>query len=354
MQFQRPSNRQGFTLVELLVVIAIIGILVGLLLPAVQAAREAARRMQCSNNMKQIGLAMHNYHDTVKSFPCFAHQPGFGGNLWRGYSGFTMILPYIEQGPLYNNLATASSNFYTFWDGGTAAPAAVLPDSFRAATIPSFQCPSARRPPPAGSGRDVGTGMNYGLSWGSTHSWATLANQNGFFRAQTSTTVKCSTRISDITDGTSNTLMASEHLGGDNNGSFLMNGQTSEVRSTGVAWTGAAQYPSQAELETYGTSCAASTVHLSSNGQCYLAPLPTQTALNTIAPPNWKFPNCQTSNSGYSSDRDGLYAARSAHTGGVQATAGDGSVRFVSQSIDIKVWQFFGGRDDGQTADLGN
>jgi type II secretory pathway pseudopilin PulG len=342
------------------VVIAIIGILVGLLLPAVQAAREAARRMQCSNNMKQIGLAMHNYHDTIKSFPCFANQPGGGATgtganqLWRGYSGFTMILPYIEQTALYNQIQSQSTNFYAYWDGGVIAPAPALPDAIRRMSIPSYQCPSAQRPPSAASGRDVGTGMNYGLSWGSTHSWANLNNQNGMFRAQVNTTAKCSTRIGDITDGTSNTLMASEHLSGDNNSSFLMNGQTSEVRSTGVPWAGAAQYPSQAEIDAYGASCSSSTVHLSSNGQCYLAPLPTQTALNTIAPPNWKYPNCQTSNSGYSSDRDGVYAPRSAHTGGVQAVAGDGSVRFVSQSIDLKVWQYFGGRNDGQATSVEN
>jgi hypothetical protein len=263
-----------------------------------------------------------------------------------------MILPYIEQGPLYNQIQSQSSNFYTYWDGGVIAPAPAFPDALRAVTISSYQCPSARRFPSAATGRDVGTGMNYGLSWGSTHSWANLTNQNGMFRAQANTTSKCSTRIADITDGTSNTLMASEHLSGDNNNAFLINGQTSEVRSTGVPWTGAAQYPSQAEIDAYGASCASSTVHLSSNGQSYLAPLPSQTALNTIAPPNWKYPNCETSNSGYSADRDGVYAARSSHTGGVQATAGDGSVRFVSDSIDLKVWQYFGGRDDGQATSV--
>jgi prepilin-type N-terminal cleavage/methylation domain-containing protein len=101
------QKRSGFTLVELLVVIAIIGILVGLLLPAVQAAREAARRMQCSNNMKQIGLAMHNYHDTHKSFPTFVIHNG-QGDYWRGYSAFTQMLPFIEQGNLSNSLAVAT------------------------------------------------------------------------------------------------------------------------------------------------------------------------------------------------------------------------------------------------------
>ncbi len=100
------TSRRGFTLVELLVVIAIIGILVGLLLPAVQAAREAARRMQCSNNLKQSGLALHNYESTFKKFP--SHQLG-GGHLFaetqRGvYSGWYAMLPYVEQTAVYNQV----------------------------------------------------------------------------------------------------------------------------------------------------------------------------------------------------------------------------------------------------------
>src|SRR5215472_10002444 len=91
-------RRRGFTLIELLVVIAIIAVLIALLLPAVQAAREAARRSQCINNMKQIGIALHNYHSAVNSLP-----PGqLEGNNWLDFSAHTMLLPYLEQAPLYN------------------------------------------------------------------------------------------------------------------------------------------------------------------------------------------------------------------------------------------------------------
>jgi prepilin-type N-terminal cleavage/methylation domain-containing protein len=114
----RRSFRRGFTLVELLVVIAIIGILIALLLPAVQAAREAARRSQCLNNIRQIGLALHNYHDTTKSFPTVAVMGGDPGtpNAQGGrdytqpyhHTWLVMILPFMEQGPLYDNTASRS------------------------------------------------------------------------------------------------------------------------------------------------------------------------------------------------------------------------------------------------------
>ena len=133
-------KRHGFTLVELLVVIAIIGILVGLLLPAVQAAREAARRMQCSNNVKQIGLAMHNYHDTFKTFPYGSFNlrevwPSNGTN-WRA-----LILPFIEQGNVYQNLSfTTTSHFM----GGGAAGANAFAGNLvlRNLIVPTYRCPS--------------------------------------------------------------------------------------------------------------------------------------------------------------------------------------------------------------------
>ncbi len=338
----RLKRTSGFTLVELLVVIAIIGILVGLLLPAVQAAREAARRMQCSNNVKQLALAMHNYHDTHKSFPCFVTRNG-QGDYWRGYSAFTQLLPFIEQSPLQAAVATSSNNFFSHWDVG--GPVAFY--TARATSVPAFLCPSAQRFPTSGTGWSNGPGCNYGVSFGSTIIWADYTKQNGMFRGQSNTTARCSVRMADVTDGTSNTLMLSEHLSGDDNGNFLMKGQSSEAR-IGSAFAGAVEYPSEAEINTFGAACLAITNHNSTNGGQWMSPEPTQTALNTVAPPNWRFPNCQTSGSGFASDRDGIYTARSTHTGGVNAGMGDGSVRFVSQSIDAKTWQFTGGRNDAQ------
>ena len=334
------NPRKGFTLVELLVVIAIIGILVGLLLPAVQAAREAARRMSCSNNMKQIGLSMHNYHDTHKVFPTFVTRNG-QNDYWRGYSAFTMVLPFIEQQPLYNQVQTQTRNFFEHWDTGPH-------NALRATTVSAFLCPSSPRFPSSGTGWSNGPGCNYGVSFGSTIEWQNFQNQNGMFRGQSNATAKCSTRLADVSDGLSNTLLASEHISGDDNGSFLMGGATSEPRIGSAFPAGGNQYPSQAQLDTFGAACLAATAHNSQNGNQWMSPEPTQTALNTAAPPNWRYPNCQTSGSGFASDRDGIYTPRSKHSGGVQCAVGDGSVRFVTESIDLKSWQYFGGRDDGQ------
>lgn len=338
-------KRDGFTLVELLVVIAIIGILVGLLLPAVQAAREAARRMSCSNNMKQIGLAMHNYHDTHQKFPPFAIQNGLrnGESFWRGYSAFSQILPFIEQQNLSNQLKTTSSDFLLPWNEDNP----VQFRDTRRIEVPGFLCPSDRQfPSVAGGGWSNGPGCNYGVSFGSTISWANYRNQNGMFRGQNDINANVSLRMADLTDGTSNTLLASEHLVGDDNNGMLMNGMSSEPR-IGSGFAGAVQYPTQAEIDAFGAACAATTAHNSQNGNQWISPEPTQTVLNTVAPPNWRYPNCQTSGSGFASDRDGIYTARSRHSGGVQCSVGDGSVRFMTGTIDLTTWQRFGGRDDG-------
>ena len=343
----KPSHskaaRSGFTLVELLVVIAIIGVLVGLLLPAVQAAREAARRMSCSNNLKQIGLAMHNYHDTHKVFPAFLYRNG-QRDYWRGYSAFTQILPFIEQQPLHDQLAAQSLNFYHHWDSGPH-------NDLRRTLIPAFKCPSDTQFPSTGSGWANGPGCSYGVSFGSTIQWDRYQDQNGMFRGHSDINTRPELRMADVTDGLSNTLLASEHMAGDNNDGMLMNGNSSEAR-IGSAFPGASQFPTAADVEAFGLACEGVTAHNSENGCQWISPEPTQTALNTIAPPNWQYPNCQTSGSGFASDRDGAYPARSRHPGGVQCAVGDGSVRFVAESLDLPTWQAFGGRGDGQTVQL--
>ncbi len=191
----RLSGRRGFTLVELLVVIAIIGILIALLLPAVQAAREAARRAQCTNHMKQIGLAVHNYHDTFKSVPSGfvvrGNQPAFG---WG-----TLILPFIEQQPLFDQLAPTTR---------TVADVAATDPALLQTIISEYRCPSDttadltdRGGPPNGYPMEIGT-SNYVASFG----WGGANFDDGRGLVARNSSFK----FRDILDGTSNTVAASE------------------------------------------------------------------------------------------------------------------------------------------------
>jgi prepilin-type N-terminal cleavage/methylation domain-containing protein/prepilin-type processing-associated H-X9-DG protein len=230
MNARQASSRisKGFTLVELLVVIAIIGILVALLLPAVQAAREAARRMQCSNNCKQIGLALHNYHDTFKSFPMswYIDIPGLspGKSQFNGEPWGVSILPFIEQQPLhdqYNHNVLAS-------DQTSPANVAVIQTKLSA-----YVCPSA----PGGVNRKYTFDANSaGLPFTATDlapsdylatsgvrgvfvNLAGIPSNEGVLQAHGPTGPPIgannrSGRFSDITDGTANTFIIGERTGG--------------------------------------------------------------------------------------------------------------------------------------------
>lgn len=342
----KTLKRSAFTLVELLVVIAIIGVLIALLLPAVQQAREAARRMQCTNNQKQLGIAFHNYHDTFGVLPAMNYRSGNGASAYQGYSALVQILPFVEQGNVYDQLKTSSTSFFVDWGNGNIA-------NIRRTAIDAFKCPSDTDYPTnvgGGSWHD-GAGCNYGVSFGSTKSWSDINRQNGMFRGPTPATGSgAELGFNATTDGLSNTLLASEHLVGDDNDNVLANGKTSEPReASNPSWS---EFPTQSDLNTFGATCEAATAHNGTNGQHWMMPLPTQTALNTIAPPNWKFPNCQTSGSGIAADRDGVYTPRSRHPGGVNCVAGDGSVRFITETIDLAAWQNFGARNDGKVFEL--
>jgi len=220
-----PKRRlRGFTLVELLVVIAIIGILVALLLPAVQAAREAARRSSCTNNLKQLALSVHNYHDTFRVFP-----PGFlwnsaisdVGERQRTYGWGVMVLPQIEQGSLYDRLDTANRSMRQIFVDANERPLLQVP-------LDVFRCPSDTGSVYTGGGpgttstndHNVGNGWpvaraNYLGVYGYNGDpisiagnttigiWGDSPGDGLFYRNST-------TRFSDITDGTSSTLMLGE------------------------------------------------------------------------------------------------------------------------------------------------
>lgn len=319
--------RRGFTLVELLVVIAIIGILVALLLPAVQAAREAARRMQCGNNLKQLGLALHNYHDTFKNFPTGTrHQDPANtplANAWAAGnhnkgSILVKLLPFIEQAPLHGQLDFAGDVNLQLRTLGYGGPNGVA----NSKQIPGFLCPSDSWLP------DNLTISNYGKSLGFQPNGARCgvypidgADPRLFHTGLvthgdgTSTTVSgCfgrffwAARISQISDGTSNTIIMGEIRPwcGDHprRGAF-------DPNSLWTVTTAPINHPT-CPSEGLGHNHA-------SNFDC-----------NNFA--SWQV----------------ALGFKSKHPGGAQFVLADGSTQFLSQTIDYLTYQRLGDRWDGQ------
>jgi len=287
----------GFTLVELLVVIAIIGILVALLLPAIQAAREAARRSQCANNLKQIGIAMHNHHDTLKSFP-----PGTGpyGCCWGTWQ--VLILRFMEQNTLTEE--------YVNWGGNdsTGVRYGAAPNTTNVTTkrLPSFTCPSDRPNEPFGGI----TNHNYAVNFGTT-GYAQQATLNGVvFRGAPFAIAKFTAepfrgrKMSDIMDGTSNTLMVAE----------VLQGQGSDLR--GFTWWGDA-----CEFTSYLAPNSPEPDRIYTAGYCNNKP-------------EWNLP-CAVADA----TNPTMFASRSLHPGGVQVVMCDGATRFVSDAINLNTWR---------------
>jgi prepilin-type N-terminal cleavage/methylation domain-containing protein len=198
MRHRPLCRRRGFTLIELLVVIAIIAILIALLLPAVQQAREAARHTQCKNNLKQIGLAFHNYHDVYRTFP--QTEAGSSGTLGRA-SAFASVLPHLDQSSVFNR--------YDFSQGNSDAPNQVAVST----VIATYVCPTAVMPRPVpipgcdANNRAPGT---YAVCVGSGDPWGLVFGGNQPHNGAIVHPSQGVTRMRDITDGTSQTLMVGE------------------------------------------------------------------------------------------------------------------------------------------------
>jgi prepilin-type N-terminal cleavage/methylation domain-containing protein len=297
------SNSRGFTLVELLVVIAIIGVLVALLLPAVQAAREAARRMSCSSNLRQLGLAMHSYHDTHKTLPYSTSAWGPDGRVNqpgnRGWSWSSFILPYIEQQALHNQL-----DFHDYVPVNKNRELIKTP-------IPVSTCPSdgkLKRVRPVGmqgqpffveavasssyvtSGGPFNTG-DPGVRGAATSAFHEAARGMFYYEAVT-------VRFSQVTDGLSNTIMLGEVSYRDQNTPQLANGRDWNANWYG-SWHPGNSSPHGANILSFQ-----------------------RTAERAMNVPR---------NAGDQPQRQGFH---SVHPGGAQFTFGDASVRFISETTD--------------------
>lgn len=338
---QRPRERKnrfsGFTLVELLVVIAIIGVMVGLLLPAVQAAREAARRMSCSNNMKQLGLAVHNYHDTFNRLPfreggtrgSMGVTSGIAGTTLQSNqsraSGFTMLLPFIEQTALYDQISQPLvHNGVTYPPfGDTPNDASVYPPW--SVDIPTFLCPSSPQ------NRLIANGhyglAHYAFSAGDSPyftTWVTPSTtENARMRLRGPTGYRTYDRkFRDITDGLSNTIMLGENtsgIGGRAIRGGVLRNQGTEVLDT----------PSTCLLRVDPNTREYIANPSLNRGQRWASGSCNYSSVNTILPPN--SPSCSVSTT---FNAPGQYPMASFHPGGVHVGLSDASVRFVTESID--------------------
>lgn len=292
---------RGFTLIELLVVIAIIAILIALLLPAVQQAREAARRSTCKNNLKQMGVAFHNYHDTHRTFP-----PGWiDGNQTvgdaseaankNGLGWGTMILPFMDQTPLYNQIGTETNGFTMNWHigytGSTSIPSAKT-------VIPVYNCPSD---PMGGINIDKGS---FGKSNYGTERLLMGVNKK--------------LQIRDFRDGTTNTILVGEVTTQDETGSTGSCGGAACNEFMGKLWIGA-------RTASWGWERGLQAEDVYFIG--YNAP---DDFIN-----------------GGARDPADRFALSSPHVGGVHVMLGDGSVRFLSENIDVNTYTWLNNEKDG-------
>lgn len=344
-----PRARRGFTLIELLVVIAIIAILIALLLPAVQQARESARRTQCRNNLKQFGLAMHNYENSNRCFQRANYSSiATSTTGWQGFSGHTMLLPFMDQAPLYSQLDFTQA----FWGGANA--------TLKATVIPAFLCPSDFGWRYGTYGNDPGTtgggGNNYAVSGGP--SLLMLGVTGGNVGGTPGTPIGINDQIgvcnlfrnitvADILDGTSNTIAASELIIGDGNSSTFTIGDVirGAVFPSGFPNT----FPSATQLSAFSTSCNPS-VHYGITGKNWINGMPGQTFFCTMNPPNSPNVDCMECGGCAWYDARSVITARSRHVGGAHVLMADGAVRFVSNNVDLSTWQRAGAISDGNTA----
>ena len=308
MRFLRRVRRGGFTLIELLVVIAIIAVLIALLLPAVQQAREAARRTQCKNNLKQIGLALHNYHDVANKFCALRCGPNDGAGRGGDQCGFVALMPYLDAQAAYN-MIPQNNTVNVCWDG-----------SFKPwnTQIQALLCPSSQPTTLQGSV----AAKNYHFSVGTTINDNYAGVTNGLFQFSQ----QGYKGMRDIPDGSSNTVAVAEMGAG-------VQGSMSIIGNSAYGIGGIDTNPLICKATMGPNQKYVAGTNVSSWGQGSLWPFGHAhwSAVTTVLPPN--SPSCEPFGDN-PSNAWGIYTANSYHVGGAQVLMADGSVRFVSNNID--------------------
>ena len=328
--------RRGFTLIELLVVIAIIAVLIALLLPAVQQAREAARRTQCKNNLKQIGLAMHNYESVNLMFPPPTTYGGVNGA--HGPTQWVRIMPYIEQGPIYQQITPYTDRILTSWWMGSTSPGQVtaipplwqLVNNFKP---PMFRCPSSDLPE---TREETGRGFHMtscyvGIAGSSQHRTAdpngpgtSICSGGGIF-----TGGNPGVRMGQITDGTSNTMMVGEQS------ALPMTGANLRIaQGNSGMWMGGKNARTPNGPGTWSSTGTHNTGNANTDMRNY--------NITTVR----QAPN-PTGNANFQNQNNCNTPLKSKHTGGIHALLCDGSTRFVSDSVDLQTLYNLSDRDDG-------
>ena len=341
----RSARRPGFTLIELLVVIAIIAVLIALLLPAVQAAREAARRSQCVNNLKQIGLGLHNYHSTNDRFPiggAYSNNSAPGTSNWNGFSAQAQMLSFLEQTALYNAI-----NFSLVSGDPGQTTGGIQNSTCWFSKINTFLCPSDGN---AGNGTGGNNWNSYGGCQGTT-SQTNATTTTGLFAH-----ANCY-GIRDCTDGSSNTVAFGEYLVG---GPVQTNG----YRGNGIDNAAVTTYFDvsanvagyQSDMTTCMNSWQGGTTGTGiSNcvGRCWILGSAGYTMFQTINPPNstqTPWGGCRNCNT-CGMDSTNYMNASSNHSGGANFLMADGSVRFIKSTINQSTYWAIGTRANNEVVD---